>query len=181
MFPVAPSAPRPFHAFVSEGAADSGALPEWNLADLYPGMDSDAYKADLTRIAEECRAFAQAYRGKLAAIAGAGDASEQLFAMLKRYEALEDLIGRVMSYAGLIYAGDTTDPSRAKFYGDAQEKITNASTELLFLSLELNRIDDKVVEAAMSHAPLSHYRPWLEDIRREKPYQLEDRGRAAFS
>jgi oligoendopeptidase F len=180
MFSVARPAVRPLHAFVSEGAADSGALPEWNLADLYPGMESEAYKGDLSRIAEECRAFAEAYRGKLAAIAGQSDASQQLFAMLKRYEALEDLIGRVMSYAGLVYAGDTTDPARAKFYGDAQEKITNASTELLFLSLELNRIDDKVVEAAMSHAPLSHYRPWLEDIRREKPYQLEDRVEQLF-
>jgi oligoendopeptidase F len=143
-------------------------------------MESDAYKGDLTKIAQECSAFAQAYRGKLAGIAGAPDASDQLFAMLKRYEALEDLIGRVMSYAGLIYAGDTTDPARAKFYGDAQEKITNASTELLFLTLELNRIDDKVIEAAVSRAPLAHYRPWMEDIRREKPYQLEDRVEQLF-
>ncbi len=180
MSPVAFSA-RPLHALASEGVgADSGSLPEWNLADLYPGMESDAYKGDLTKIAQECSAFAGAYRGKLADIAAAPDASEQLFAMLKRYEALEDLIGRVMSYAGLIYAGDTTDPARAKFYGDAQEKITNASTELLFLTLELNRIDDKVIEAAVSRAPLSHYRPWLEDIRREKPYQLEDRVEQLF-
>jgi len=180
MSPVAFSA-RPLHALVSEGVgADSGSLPEWNLADLYPGMESDAYKGDLTKIAQECSAFAQAYRGKLADMAAAPDASDQLFAMLKRYEALEDVIGRVMSYAGLIYAGDTTDPARAKFYGDAQEKITNASTELLFLTLELNRIDDKVIEAAVSRAPLSHYRPWLEDIRREKPYQLEDRVEQLF-
>jgi len=180
MSPVHQLAARPLHAFVSEGAADSGTLPEWNLADLYPAMDSQAYKGDLIRIAEECRAFAETYRGKLAGIAGAADASEQLFAMLKRYEALEDLIGRVMSYAGLIYAGDTTDPARAKFYGDAQEKITNTSTELLFLTLELNRIEDGVIEAAMSRAPLAHYRPWLEDIRREKPYQLEDRVEQLF-
>ena len=181
MSPHAFSSSRPLHALASEGvAADSGSLPEWNLADLYPGMESDAYKGDLSKIAQECSAFAQAYRGKLAEIAAAPDASEQLFAMLKRYEALEDVIGRVMSYAGLIYAGDTTDPARAKFYGDAQEKITNASTELLFLTLELNRIDDKVIGAAVSRAPLSHYRPWLEDIRREKPYQLEDRVEQLF-
>ena len=27
-----------------------------------------------------------------------------------------------MSFAGLVYSGDTTDPARAKFYGDAQER-----------------------------------------------------------
>ncbi len=164
----------------SGAAADQGTLPEWNLADLYPGMESPAYAGDLARIAQDCAAFAQDYRGKLAQMAGAPDASQTLFAMLQRYEALEDLIGRVMSYAGLIYAGDTTDPARAKFYGDAQEKITNASTDLLFLTLELNRIEDSVMSAVMGQAPLSHYRPWLEDVRREKPYQLEDRVEQLF-
>ena len=33
-----------------------------------------------------------------------------------------------MSYAGLVYAGDTTDPARAKFYGDVQERLTAASS-----------------------------------------------------
>ena len=47
-----------------------------------------------------------------------------------------------MSYAGLVYAGDTSDPARAKFYGDMQDKITDISTQLLFFQLELNRIDD---------------------------------------
>ena len=179
--------PSPFsHAPIVRSALDQGAapaaggLPEWNLADLYPGMDSPEYAADLARALSDSRSFAQAYRGKLAAVAGAPGASQALFEMLQRYERLEDLIGRVMSYAGLIYAGDTTDPLRAKFFGDAQEKITAASTDLLFLTLELNRIDDAVIEAAMREPPLSHYRPWLEDVRREKPYQLEDRVEELF-
>ena len=85
-----------------------------------------------------------------------------------------------MSFAGLSYAEDTVDPARAKFYGDAQEKITTASTDLLFFQLELNRLDDAALEAAMAQAPLSHYRPWLEDLRKEKPFQLEDRIEQLF-
>ena len=50
---------------------------------------------------------------------------------------------------GLIHAGNTVDPGRAKFYGDVQERITAASTHLLFFALELNRIDDAVLDAAM--------------------------------
>ena len=81
---------------------------------------------------------------------------------------------------GLIYSGDTTDPKRMKFYGDTQERLTSASSELLFFTLELNRIDDAVLDKAMSEAPLDHYRPWLEDIRKDKPYQLEDRIEQLF-
>ncbi len=157
-----------------------GALPEWNLADLYPGMDSAEYASDLTRAATDCAAFAEKWRGKLAAAAGAPDASAQLFQAVQDYEAIEDRLGRIMSYAGLIYSGDTTDATRAKFYGDAQEKITNASSDLLFFTLELNRIEDALVEKALNTAPLSHYRPWIEDVRREKPYQLEDRIEQLF-
>ena len=163
-------------------AADTalGPLPEWNLADLYPAMDSPAYAGDLERAAKDCAAFAHKWRGQLADIAAGPDASAKLFAAIKDYEAIEDLLGRIMSYAGLVYSGDTTNPAHAKFYGDAQEKITNASSELLFFTLELNRIEDSLLEKAISTAPLSYYRPWLEDVRREKPYQLEDRIEQLF-
>lgn len=154
-------------------------LPEWNLADLYPGMESPEFARDLGRASTECRTFADTYRGKLESLARADQVAE-LFKAVHRYEELEDLLGRIMSYAGLIYSGDTTDEARAKFYGDAQEKVTAASTDLLFFSLEMNRIDDAELDAVILQAPLAHYRPWIEDIRREKPYQLEDRIEQLF-
>ena len=83
-------------------------------------------------------------------------------------------MGRLMSYASLLYAGDTSDPARAKFYGDAQEKVTDIAGELLFFELELNRLDDSKLEAAIAGSKLAHYRPWLEDIRKERPHQLAD-------
>jgi oligoendopeptidase F len=143
-------------------------------------MEAPDFAADLEKALAEASAFATAYRGKLSEIVAGPRAGEALFAMLRRYEALEDLMGRIMSFAGLVYAGDTSDPRRAKFYGDAQEKITAASSDLLFLSLEFNRIDDALLEGAMAGAPLDHYRPWIEDIRREKPHQLEDRVEQLF-
>ena len=100
----------------------------------------------------------------------------------RRHQALrgfEELLGRIMSYAGLVYSGDTTDPARMKFYGDAQEKITSASSDLLFFELELNRLDDKLA-AKLAAGPLEHYRPWLEDIRKGKPYQLDDKLEQLF-
>jgi oligoendopeptidase F len=90
------------------------------------------------------------------------------------------LLGRLISFASLVYVGDTTDPARAKFYGDVQEKITAASLHLLFFTLELNRIDDAVLECAMQDPALGHYRPWIEDIRKEKPYQLDDKLEELF-
>src|SRR5690606_15594702 len=79
-----------------------------------------------------------------------------------------------------LYTGDTQDPKRAKFYSDLREKITGASVHLLFFTLELNRIDDALMEKALGDAQFARYRPWIEDVRKEKPYQLEDRVEQLF-
>ena len=160
--------------------AGLGALPEWNLDDLYAGLDDPKVKRDLDRVDADSVAFEEAYKGKLAALAERADAGVALADAVKRYEKLDDLIGRLGSYAGLVHAGDTVDPARAKFYADVQERLTAASTHLLFFVLELNRVDDAKLEAAMQDRALGHYRPWLEDIRKDKPYQLEDRIEQLF-
>lgn len=155
-----------------------GDLPEWNLADLYPAHDSAQVKADLARAESEAAAFAERYKGRLEDMARTSGA--HLAGAIREMEALDDLMGRLASYAGLFYAGDTTDPVRQKFYGDIQEKLTSASTHLIFFTLELNRIDDAVLDAAAEDPALGHYRPWLDDIRKMRPHQLEDRIEQLF-
>ena len=158
----------------------SGALPEWNLADLYSGLDDPAVKRDLDKTDADCAAFETDYKGKLADLAGVPQGGAALAEAVRAYEAIDDLMGRLGSYAGLVHAGNTVDPARTKFYGDVQERLTTASTHLLFFTLELNRIDDAVLDAAMADPALGHYRPWLDDVRRYRPYQLEDRVEQLF-
>ena len=161
-------------------AAGLGSLPEWDLSHLYPTMDGPEFKADLARAESACREFAKSHRGTLADVVARPDGGQALYAILQAYEGVEDLLGRLMSFAGLVYSGETTDPQRAKFYGDTQERLTAASSDLLFFTLELNRIDDALLDGLMAKPPLSHYRPWLEDIRRDKPHQLDDKLEQLF-
>ena len=155
-------------------------LPEWNLADLYPGIDSAELKRDVEWTEAECVAFEKAYKGNLDKIAGSPEAGRELAAAVKRYEKIDDVAGRLGSYAGLLHAGDASNPVLSKFYGDMQERLTAAYLHLLFFTLELNRIDDAVLDKAMDDPALGHYRPWIEDVRKEKPYQLEDRVEQLF-
>jgi oligoendopeptidase F len=151
-----------------------GALPVWDLSDLYCGTDSPEVADDLARADGLCLAFEERYQGKLAALASGPGGGTALAAAIGQFESIDDLIGRIASFANLVYSSNTTDPVRAKFFGDVQERITTSSAHLLFFSLELNNIDDEVLENAMVHPALAHYRPWIEDIRREKPHQLDD-------
>ncbi|MBB2973752.1 M3 family oligoendopeptidase [Mesorhizobium sp. RMAD-H1] len=161
-------------------ADNLGNLPEWNLGDLYPSMDAPELAADMEKASRDAIAFEDRWKGKLAAEAAKPNGGE-LANAITAYEALEELMGRIFSYAGLLYSGDTSDPKRAKFYGDVQEKMTDASAHLIFFALELNHIEDDVLETAMKANPaIGHYRPWLVDLRMDKPYQLEDRIEQLF-
>jgi oligoendopeptidase F len=158
----------------------TGKLPEWSLADLYSGIDAPEVARDLSKMDADCIAFETDYKGKLAEFTARDDGGSWLAEAVKRYEAIDDLAGRLGSYAGLVHAGDSVDPAISKFYGDVSERLTASSTHLLFFALELNRVDDDVIERAMQAPELGHYRPWIEDLRKDKPYQLEDRVEQLF-
>ena len=157
-------------ATAAAAANDLGSLPVWDLADLYPGLDSAELKRDLEQVAERAALLERHYKGRIAALGG-----DDLAAAIIEFEKLQDLIGRMMSYASLAYAGDMADPKVAGFYQDMQEKLNDITTRLLFLTLELNRLEETALEKKyMESGQLAHYRPWLRDLRLFRDHQLDD-------
>jgi oligoendopeptidase F len=155
------------------------ALPTWDLGDLYAGMESPAFARDVEAALAGAAAFEARYKGRFGGFLETDP--DSLGGAVEEYEAIEERIGRIMSFAGLLHAGDLANGAYAKFHGDAQEKMTAASSHLLFVTLELNRIDEDLLAAAYAKSPrLAHYRPWLDDLRKDKPYQLEDRVEQLF-
>ncbi len=160
--------------------AELGDLPLWNLTHLYPSQTSDVFLADLKRAETDSLSFEAKWKGKLTE-AAATVGEHGLATALREMDALEDLLGRVASYAGLTYYSDMTNAANGKFFGDVQAKLTDISAHLLFFPLELNRVDDAIVDAGMEKDPaLAHYRPWIVDLRKDKPFQLEDRIEQLF-
>jgi oligoendopeptidase F len=171
------SLPRAPEAKAQKGHNEFGEMPVWNLDDLYPGNDSPELRADLEAARGEAKSFEADYKGKLDGLARSGG----LLAAITRIEALNDITGKIGSYAFLQYVRDTQNPDRAKFMGDMDQALNDISTGLIFFGLELNRIDDAVIEAALNADPqLGRYRPWFTELRKAKPYQLEDRVEELF-
>jgi oligoendopeptidase F len=157
-----------------------GDLPEWDLSDLYESGQSARFEADLRRAQEMAKDFASTYQGKLADLAGEAEGGARLAEAVRDYEALDEILGRLGSYAQLFYVGDTTDPARAKFFGDTSQKLNDIGTGLLFFELELNRIEDTVMSRALIAPEFKRYEPWIDDLRKERPYQLDDRSEKLF-
>ena len=161
---------RPVFDANANGGGDFGDLPEWDLTDLYPAGDSPELTRDMDWLAGECAAFAADYEGKLS-----GLTADQMLTAVQRYEQIDIIAGRIMSFAGLRYYQITTDAGRAKFMSDCQDKITTITTPLVFWSLEFNRIDDAVYDGWMAgNADLARYKPVFDRMRAMKPYQLSD-------
>ena len=150
-------------------AAATDALPAWDLSDLYASADDPAVAADLARAEQTAKGFAKAHAGTLSALSGAA-----LAAVIAEYERIQEILGRVASYAQLLFAGDSTDPLIGRFYQTVNERVTAISSDLIFFSLELNRVDDAHLEAKLADPALARYRPWLRDLRVFRPHQLSD-------
>ena len=154
----------------SQGGGAFGDLPEWDLSDLYASEDAAELQADLTWLKQSCIDFSNDYEGKLAQL----NADEMLKAV-ERYEDIDIIAGRIMSFAGLRYYQLTTDPERAKFMSDMQNKLTEHTTILVFYGLEFNRLDEEALSKLLSqNTALARYKPVFDRMRAMKPYQLSD-------
>ncbi|WP_102109747.1 M3 family oligoendopeptidase [Oceaniglobus roseus] len=159
-----------FDARDPAAAKDFGDLPEWDLSDLYPSEDAPELVRDRDWLAKACADFAATYEGKLAELDADG-----MLACVHAYERIDTIAGRIMSFAGLRYYQNTTDPQRAKFMSDCQDAITVATTPLVFFSLEINRIPDARLDALFeANADLARYRPVFDRLRAMRPHQLSD-------
>ncbi|UWQ44573.1 M3 family oligoendopeptidase [Leisingera aquaemixtae] len=157
-------------ANATAGSGGLGNLPEWDLSDLYTSEDAPELTRDLDWLEQECAAFAADYEGKLADLDADG-----LLECVQRNEKINNIAGRIMSFAGLRYYQLTTDADRAAFLSDCQEKVTIATTPLVFFTLELNRIEDDAMQAHLeANEELARYASVFRRIRAMKPYQLSD-------
>ena len=144
--------------------------PTWDLGDLYTSPDDPRIEADLRWAEGEAQALAREHQGRLATLSGGA-----LAAMLERYEALDDRLGRVSSYAQLRFAADRDDQIIGRFFQTIQERTNAIWTTLLFVTLEINKLDDEVLATKLQESPaLARFQPWLRDTRAYRPHQLPD-------
>lgn len=163
--------PQPlFDADDGHGESPFADLPEWDLSDLYKAPDAAELESDLDWLERAAVSFVEDYEGKLATLSAAN-----LLICIQRYEKINEVSGRIMSFAGLRHYQNTVDAGRAKFMADMQDRITTLTTPLVFFSLEFNRIDDDALMDRLSKdVELARYQPVMDRMRAMRPYQLSD-------
>jgi len=145
-------------------------LPRWDLRDFYPSYDAPEVAADLERARKMAENFHRQYAMKIE-----GMRANEIAEAIEAYEAITDLLGKLGSYAQLIYASDMSNPNYSRFYQNTSEALADISAQTLFFSLELNHVQEEKLQMMLeSSDTLLQYAPWLRDVRLFRPYQLSD-------
>lgn len=145
-------------------------LPSWDLSDLYTSIDSPKIERDIKQLTKQAEQFSKNYKPPFARMS-----PKRLAEAVAAFEAIGDQMGRLSSYADLEYSSNMADPKRAQFYQNMQESINRISSQLIFFTLELNKLSDRELKAKVSASKeLARYQPWLRDIRSFRLYQLGD-------
>ncbi|HVY32918.1 MAG TPA: oligoendopeptidase F, partial [Caulobacteraceae bacterium] len=150
-------------------------LPEWSLTDLYDGRDDPRVEQDL-QAARAANAALAELKGKL--VVARAD-PQRLGALLAHaaelYEAATNKLWSLGAYAGLMTSTCREDAAWSKFEGDMRAQSSTIAAEALFLTLELNQLDEAEIETALRADPAAaHWRPWLRRVRLMRAHELSD-------
>lgn len=143
-----------------------GDLPRWDLSALFPGKDSPEFTKALADIDRDVKDFARDWQGKVAKADGAS-----LGQAVAQFEKITENIARVETYAGLLRAADSAEDA---FATKIDDRLRGAQQELLFFTLEINRMAEGALLQKMAAPDLAKYAPWIAGLRAGRAHQLDD-------
>jgi oligoendopeptidase F len=145
-------------------------IPTWNLSDFYSSINDQKITNDLNKIASESQKFVKDFANKIVKLT-----SNELATAIKKYEKIAELIGKVSSYSYLIYASDLSNQENLSFYQNISEKLNELQADLVFFTLELNKIDEKKLSKFfIESSELKKYQSFIRDVRVFKKHELSE-------
>lgn len=143
-------------------------LPQWDLSDLY-STDEKKRETDLNSVARQIGQLS-GYQGRIA------EQSPAILAeIISQYQDISEQLSRMVSHADLAFAADMADSENASRAQNIRERLSQFSSKLLFIELELAEMDEEAYQQALKDTDFYHYEPWLRRLRLTAPYQLEPR------
>ena len=154
-------------------SADPLDAPVWDLSDLYASREDARIEADL----ERTRALVGELNGLQGQLIAAKDDPATLGQRLDRavtlYEQASDVLGALGAYAFLAASTNRNDAGAQGFEATVREKLTAIATPTIWVTLEINQLDDAAVEAALkAHPAAARWTPWLRRTRAMKLHEL---------
>ena len=144
----------------------TGPLPRWDLGSLFPGTESKELADTLSSIDADVKKFASQYQGKVTKLTG-----QQLGDAIEAFEKISENVGRVQAYIDLKRAENIDNGSWAQ---DLNDRLRKPTEELLFFTLEINKMRESDLLEKIAAPKLAAYAPWIGRVRNMRDHQLSD-------
>lgn len=142
-------------------------IPNWDLSDFYSSIKDKKISADLKKIESDTKNFCKKFSGKIVKLS-----ANQLFEAITQYQNICEKIGKISSYSYLIYASDLSNQANISFHQNTSEALNKSESQLIFFTLELNKIDDKKLAILLKNSQLKKFQPFIRDTRAFKKHEL---------
>lgn len=153
-------------------STNSAAGIRWDLRDLFAGHDDPRIDATLRECRDRAEKFAEKFRPLLENLQTL--TADAVFDALQELESIYEPLGRVDSYAGLLYAADTARPENQDLEQQVEQRSTEIRNLLLFFELEWLKLDDAAADRIMAGPSLQPYSHYLASLRRYRPHTLTE-------
>ncbi|HYW35578.1 MAG TPA: M3 family oligoendopeptidase [Balneolaceae bacterium] len=148
----------------------------WDLSDLYEGVKDQQLKEDKKEVRNRAREFAEEYHGKIKRL----DIPEFKQA-LQEYEQIMELMGKISSFAQLLWTTDTNKPAYGKLMQEANELSSSIHQKLVFFDVEWLAMEEDKAHEFIESEELAHYKHYLETSRRYEEHTLSEKEEQILS
>jgi len=149
---------------------------EWDLTDLYPSISSDELQSDKKKVLKLAEEFKTDYRGKIEHL------NAELFAeALQKYEGIIEILGKIGSFAHLIWSTNTESTEYGKLLQEANELGSEVSQKLVFFDVEWLKLSDEKADELIRHENLNPWKHYLRTSRRYKEHTLTEEAEKVMS
>ena len=148
---------------MSQTETTTSAGIHWDLGPLF--ADDDAARAAIPALLDDCRAFRERYRGRVA-----GLEAPELGEALEELAAIDNRLSRLASYAGLRLTVNVSGEAERDLNAAVEMSLTEAMNALRFFQLEWIAVDDAHAERILADEALARDRHYLASARRFAPH-----------
>lgn len=153
-------------------SADAYVQEIWDLTELLPDTSAETIAAKLAEM-EKLVCRIEAARSVLQA----QPTAELVLEVAETYERLTEATYPPSAYGALWFAQDTQSEAALTYKNRMNRALVNFNNRVLFFTLWWKSLDedaaDRLLPSVSSHSDLRHF---LRDLRRTKPFMLEERS-----
>ena len=143
-------------------------LPLWDLSEIYKDIKDPMIKNDLKDIRNLSKDFLKKWKGKIKDLN-----SEEFVDCIDQYQNLNEKIYKIGTHSNLIFATNMEDPEISRYNSSISDEVTEIFSSLIFVTLELSKINDDTINKWVLNDEAKHWLPYLTILRKRNPYLLD--------